>query len=119
MMRVSICGTRDRASEWACAMLLITSCCTRGSIELWFGVPSLVDSTFLFTAVQLGEDSARAHVRKVKTFHSKKYGISHARFAHRSQNIIHASTKGDDHALRYHSMHDNKYLSYFKGHTGR
>ena len=32
---------------------------------------------------------------------------------------MHASTKLDDHALRYHSTHDNKYLSYFKGHTAR
>lgn len=57
--------------------------------------------------------------KKVRTFYSKKYGISHARFTHRSQNIIHASTKLDDHTIRYHSMHDNKYLSYFRGHTGR
>ncbi|TXT04928.1 hypothetical protein VHUM_04011 [Vanrija humicola] len=54
--------------------------------------------------------------KKLRTLYSKKYGIAHARFTHRPQNIIHASTKGD-HALRYHSMHDNKYLSYFQGHT--
>jgi len=57
--------------------------------------------------------------RKSRTFYSKKYGISHARFTHKPHNIIHASTKLDDHAIRYHSMHDNKYLSYFQGHTGR
>ncbi|BEI87166.1 hypothetical protein CcaverHIS002_0705120 [Cutaneotrichosporon cavernicola] len=54
--------------------------------------------------------------KKLKTLYSKKYGISHARFTHKSTNIIHASTK-NDHALRYHSMHDNKYLAYFQGHT--
>ncbi|GFZ43382.1 hypothetical protein JCM24511_01102 [Saitozyma sp. JCM 24511] len=56
---------------------------------------------------------------KRKVFYSKKYGISHARFTHRAGNIIHASTKGDDHAIRYHSTHDNRYLSYFRGHSGR
>lgn len=56
-------------------------------------------------------------IRKLRSLYSKKYGIAHARFAHRRENIIHASTKGD-HAVRYHSMHDNKYLSYFQGHTG-
>ena len=55
-------------------------------------------------------------LRKIRTLYSKKYGIDHARFTHRRENIIHASTKGD-HAIRYHSMHDNKYLSYFQGHT--
>ncbi|KAL1405198.1 hypothetical protein Q8F55_008823 [Vanrija albida] len=54
--------------------------------------------------------------KKLRTLYSKKYGIAHARFTHRPQNIIHASTKAD-HAIRYHSMHDNKYLSYFQGHT--
>ncbi|KAK4683872.1 COMPASS component SWD2, partial [Tremellales sp. Uapishka_1] len=57
--------------------------------------------------------------KKVKTLYSKKYGIDHARFTHRSQNIIHASTKLNDHAIRYHAMVENKYLSYFRGHTGR
>lgn len=56
--------------------------------------------------------------RKLKTLYSKKYGIAHARFTHKSTTIIHASTK-NDHALRYHSMHDNKYLAYFQGHTAR
>lgn len=60
--------------------------------------------------------SPMANSRKLKTLYSKKYGISHARFTHKSTNIIHASTK-NDHALRYHSMHDNKYLAYFQGHT--
>ncbi|WVQ85738.1 hypothetical protein IAT38_007905 [Cryptococcus sp. DSM 104549] len=57
--------------------------------------------------------------KKLKNFYSKKYGIDHVRFTHKSGTILHASTKGDDHAVRYHSMHDNKYLAYFKGHTAR
>ncbi|ORY21006.1 putative histone lysine N-methyltransferase [Naematelia encephala] len=56
---------------------------------------------------------------KSMTFPSQKYGVSLARFTHRSANILHASTKMNDHAIRYHSTHDNKYLSYFKGHTAR
>jgi COMPASS component SWD2 len=32
--------------------------------------------------------------------------------------VIHASTKEDD-TVRYHSLHDNKYLQYFRGHTDR
>ncbi|WVO13037.1 hypothetical protein L204_100646 [Cryptococcus depauperatus] len=57
--------------------------------------------------------------KKLKTFYSKKYGIDHICPTHKSGTILHASTKGDDHAVRYHSMHDNKYLAYFKGHTAR
>ncbi|KAJ3146984.1 hypothetical protein HK101_002263, partial [Irineochytrium annulatum] len=53
-----------------------------------------------------------------KTSYSKKYGCSLGRFTHRSNNVLHASTK-DDHAIRYLSFHDNKYLRYFKGHTAR
>ncbi|KAJ3370049.1 member of Set1p complex, histone methyl transferase [Kappamyces sp. JEL0680] len=52
------------------------------------------------------------------TVYSKKYGCAHARFTHRSNNLIHASTKEDD-AIRYMSLHDNKYLRYFKGHTAK
>ncbi|WVR05566.1 hypothetical protein IAU60_002585 [Kwoniella sp. DSM 27419] len=57
--------------------------------------------------------------KKLKPFYSKKYGIDLPRFTHKSGNIVHASTKGDDHSVRYHSMHDNKYLAYFRGHTAR
>jgi len=49
---------------------------------------------------------------------SKKYGIDLPRFTHRSTNIIYASTKEDD-TIRYHSLHDNKYLQYFRGHKKR
>ncbi|KAG8907163.1 member of Set1p complex, histone methyl transferase [Tulasnella sp. 403] len=49
------------------------------------------------------------------TLYSKKYGVDLPRFTHKSSNILHASTKEDD-TVRYHSLHDNKYLQYFKGH---
>jgi len=49
---------------------------------------------------------------------SKKYGVDLPRFTHKSSNIIYASTKEDD-TIRYHSLHDNKYLQYFRGHKGR
>ncbi|KAI8896229.1 WD repeat-containing protein 82-like protein, partial [Globomyces pollinis-pini] len=52
------------------------------------------------------------------TIYSKKYGCTLAKFTHRSNNIVYASTKGDD-AIRYMSLHDNKYLRYFKGHQNK
>ncbi|KAJ3412841.1 WD repeat-containing protein 82 [Chytridiales sp. JEL 0842] len=55
-----------------------------------------------------------------KTSYSKKYGCSLGRFTHKKECIIHGSTKEDsEYAIRYLSFHDNKYLRYFKGHTGR
>lgn len=56
--------------------------------------------------------------RHAKTLYSKKYGVHMVRFTHRSSTVIYASTKGDD-TIRYHSLHDNKYLTYFRGHTAR
>ncbi|WFD31178.1 hypothetical protein MSPP1_002212 [Malassezia sp. CBS 17886] len=56
--------------------------------------------------------------RHTKTLYSKKYGVNLARFTHRSSAIIYASTKEDD-TIRYHSLHDNKYLQYFRGHKRR
>ncbi|CAA7266918.1 unnamed protein product [Cyclocybe aegerita] len=53
--------------------------------------------------------------KSIKTFYSKKYGVDLPRFTHKNSAIIHASTKEDD-TLRYHSLHDNKYLQYFRGH---
>ncbi|KAG0331970.1 member of Set1p complex, histone methyl transferase [Podila humilis] len=50
-----------------------------------------------------------------KTLFSKKYGVHLARFSHRSTNVVYASTKEDD-TLRYLSLHDNKYIRYFRGH---
>lgn len=54
-----------------------------------------------------------------KTIYSKKYGVGLVRFTHRANNVIYASGKGEDHALRYLSLHDNAYLRYFHGHQGR
>lgn len=54
----------------------------------------------------------------MKTLYSKKYGVDLPRFTHKNTAIIHASTKADD-TIRYHSLHDNKYLQYFPGHKGR
>lgn len=56
--------------------------------------------------------------RPVKTLYSKKYGVDLPRFTHKQTTIVHASTKEDD-TIRYHSLHDNKYLQYFKGHKGK
>jgi len=56
--------------------------------------------------------------RVIKTFYSKKYGVDLPRFTHKNTAIVHASTKEDD-TVRYHSLHDNKYLAYFRGHTER
>lgn len=56
--------------------------------------------------------------RLTKTLHSKKYGVDLPRFTHKNTAIIYASTKEDD-TIRYHSLHDNKYLQYFRGHSQR
>lgn len=56
--------------------------------------------------------------RHSKTHYSKKYGVDLVRFTHSSGSIIHASTKLD-HAVRHHSLHDNKYIRYFQGHQSR
>ncbi|RUS19682.1 WD40-repeat-containing domain protein [Endogone sp. FLAS-F59071] len=52
------------------------------------------------------------------TLFSKKYGVDLLRFTHRQNNVINASTKEDD-TIRYLSLHDNKYIRYFKGHCNR
>ena len=56
--------------------------------------------------------------KHLETVHSRKYGCAHIRFTHDAKSVIYASSRGDSHALRYHSLHDNKYLRYFAGHTG-
>lgn len=56
--------------------------------------------------------------KHLKTLYSKKYGVDLPRFTHKNTTVIHASTKEDD-TIRYHSLHDNKYLQYFKGHKQR
>jgi COMPASS component SWD2 len=56
-----------------------------------------------------------------------RHGVGVARFTHDPLTVICASRRGtagqggpsavDDHALRYHSLHDNTYLRFFRGHT--
>ncbi|PAV69693.1 hypothetical protein WR25_16813 isoform B [Diploscapter pachys] len=65
------------------------------------------DSIFLFD-MQSGQ--------KKKNVNSKKYGVSLIRFSHNISNAVHCSTKVDD-TIRYLSLHDNKYLRYFPGHS--
>lgn len=56
--------------------------------------------------------------RHQKVLHSKKYGVDLVTFTHRSSTVLYASTKGDD-TIRYHSLHDNRYIQYFRGHEKR
>ncbi|GBN08619.1 WD repeat-containing protein 82 [Araneus ventricosus] len=51
-----------------------------------------------------------------RTLHSKKYGADLVRFTHNEDSAVHSSTKIDD-TIRYLSLHDNKYIRYFTGHT--
>jgi hypothetical protein len=107
-MRVSYYGMLGRVGE-SSASSISSTCLSIPKASLW---------EYLILAQRSIRSVAKALVlmsRKSKTFYSKKYGIGLIRFTHRSGNILHTSTKGD-HAVRYHSMHDNKYLSYFRGH---
>ncbi|SAL96096.1 hypothetical protein [Absidia glauca] len=52
------------------------------------------------------------------TVYSRKYGVGLARFTHQAGNVIYGSTKEDD-TLRYLSLHDNKFIRYFRGHKKR
>lgn len=53
---------------------------------------------------------------QIRTVNSKKYGVDLIHFTHAKNTAIHSSTKVDD-TIRYLSLHDNKYLRYFPGHT--
>ncbi|XP_068720349.1 WD repeat-containing protein 82-like [Montipora capricornis] len=53
-----------------------------------------------------------------RTLYSKKYGVAQIQYTHATNTVIHTSTKIDD-TIRYLSLHDNKYLRYFTGHTKR
>ncbi|KAL9972764.1 hypothetical protein ACROYT_G019129 [Oculina patagonica] len=53
-----------------------------------------------------------------RTLYSKKYGVAQIQYTHATNTVIHTSTKIDD-TVRYLSLHDNKYLRYFTGHTKR
>jgi len=50
---------------------------------------------------------------------SRKYGCSCIRFTHHQDSVVYASSRGADHALRYHSLSQNKYVRYFRGHVDR
>ena len=51
-----------------------------------------------------------------KTLYAKKYGVSRVRFTHAPGTVVCTSRNDWDHSLRYWSLHDNRYLRYFKGH---
>ncbi|KAG9508696.1 WD repeat-containing protein 82 [Fragariocoptes setiger] len=53
-----------------------------------------------------------------RTLMSKKYGVDLIHYTHAANTAIHTSNKVDD-TIRYLSLHDNKYLRYFQGHTKR
>eukprot|EP00850_Spirogloea_muscicola_P000780 SM000003S11025 [mRNA] locus=s3:455859:458288:+ [translate_table: standard] len=55
----------------------------------------------------------------VKTVHSKKYGVDLISFTHHPSAVIYTSKNGWDESLRYLSLHDNRYLRYFKGHRDK
>lgn len=55
--------------------------------------------------------------KQKKTWNSKKYGVAFIQFTRVPKTVIHTSTKIDD-TIRYLSLHDNKYIRYFSGHTG-
>uniref|UniRef100_A0A5S6QV60 WD_REPEATS_REGION domain-containing protein n=1 Tax=Trichuris muris TaxID=70415 RepID=A0A5S6QV60_TRIMR len=47
---------------------------------------------------------------------SKKYGVTLIRFTNAQDAVVHGSNKVDD-GIRHLSLHDNKYIRYFNGHT--
>ncbi|ETO32370.1 WD repeat protein 82 [Reticulomyxa filosa] len=53
--------------------------------------------------------------RLQKTVYVKNFGVECIQFTHHNKCILMGCTK--DHAIRYHSLHDNVYLRTFSGHT--
>jgi COMPASS component SWD2 len=53
---------------------------------------------------------------KGKSINSKKYGVDLIHFTSDKANVVHASTKEND-IIRYLNVSENKYISYFRGHT--
>ena len=53
-----------------------------------------------------------------RTLFSRKYGVGNINYTHAGNTVIYSSNKVDD-SIRYQSLHDNKYLRYFQGHTKR
>ncbi|KAF5097730.1 hypothetical protein DV451_003689 [Geotrichum candidum] len=77
------------------------------------------DDTGAYCITSAEDESIQLYDAKLgkhsKSIQSKKYGASLVRFTHHATNCIYASTKEDD-TIRYLSLHDNKYIRYFKGH---
>ncbi|XP_047317824.1 protein ANTHESIS POMOTING FACTOR 1 [Impatiens glandulifera] len=78
-------------------------------------------ATHLVTASD--EESIRlydvANATCLKTINSKKYGVDLVCFTSQPTTVIYSSKNGWDESLRLLSLHDNKYLRYFKGHHDR
>ncbi|KAL5557567.1 hypothetical protein UlMin_039803 [Ulmus minor] len=78
-------------------------------------------SSYLVTASD--DESIRlydvASATCLKTINSKKYGVDLVCFTADPATVIYSSKNGWDESLRLLSLHDNKYLRYFKGHHDR
>ncbi|KAH7519930.1 hypothetical protein FEM48_Zijuj08G0089600 [Ziziphus jujuba var. spinosa] len=78
-------------------------------------------SSYLVTASD--DESIRlydvASATCLKTINSKKYGVDLVCFTSHPTTVIYSSKNGWDESLRLLSLHDNKYLRYFKGHHDR
>ncbi|CAM9675200.1 unnamed protein product [Ectocarpus sp. 4 AP-2014] len=58
--------------------------------------------------------------RKRKTIHTQKYGCGVVRYTHHDQTVLVSSdADGADHAVRYLSLYDNRFLRFFTGHTDK
>ncbi|CAA3003142.1 WD repeat-containing 82-B [Olea europaea subsp. europaea] len=78
-------------------------------------------SNYLVTA---GDDESIrlydiANATCLKTINSKKYGVDLVSFTSHPLTVVYSSKNGWDESLRLLSLHDNKYLRYFKGHHDR
>lgn len=54
-----------------------------------------------------------------RTVRCGQYGAAHVRFTHDPLSVLCASTRGKHDAIRYLSLHGNRYLRYFEGHAAR
>jgi len=91
------------------------------SLDFHNSEPLLVSVTDKDAGIRLYNIEKGMHER---SYFSAKYGASLVRFTHHPAAILYASTRSEstldevgNHAIRYHSLHDNTYLRYFKGHT--
>ncbi|GAB5371646.1 hypothetical protein AAMO2058_001597800 [Amorphochlora amoebiformis] len=78
------------------------------------------DGEFLVTAAN--DDSMCLYscedATHIKTVKCKRFGVSLARFTHHSKAVICASRRrATEESVRYLSLHDNRYLRFFGGHT--